>query len=693
MINLGPPAILKYRQDIDGLRAVAVLFVVIFHAFPEWVDGGFIGVDVFFVISGFLISKIVRDGLEEGTFSFSGFYVRRIRRIFPALLLVLVASFICGWFALLADEYKRLGKHIAGGAGFVSNFMFWSETGYFDNSAETKPLLHLWSLGVEEQFYIFWPLLLWLAKRINFSYLALAIVVAITSFCLNLGEVGRDAAAAFYLPQTRMWELLCGGILVFLVSVESADGCSINKSLKRGVATLAYRSTIFKNTKMLRDAISCSGFLLLLCGVFFIKKEYRFPGGWAIVPVLATVLIIAAGPSAWVNRKILSNRLAVWLGLISFPMYLWHWPLLSFARIVEGALPSITIRIVCVAISVALAWATYRFVERPIRFSKPKITILVLFMAGVGFTGYGAYLGNGFEFREANELTQKYAEVYRPTFANNWSAWLDKRCKAVITSPMGLICRFTTNAPKILVIGDSHAAQLAYESIFNGRNDVAVVAAIGCLPFKSLITVDVDDNFDEKAKRCHAIIPAALRIVEQFPSISYVVFASRGPLYIEASGFGDSEMKSHYRIVRGANDVATDNYSRFIEGYVDSINAFLKLEKSVVFVEDVPEIGVKARSCLNDRPFRISNKSLRSCVVSRKVFDERNARYRAAVDAIIQKLDGKIRIFPAYRYFCDETSCSSIKNGTPYYVDDDHLSLAGSRLVFGELLDWLDGGK
>ncbi len=209
----------KYRPDIDGLRAVAVLSVVAFHAFPAWMKGGFIGVDVFFVISGFLITTIIFENLDRGTFSFAEFYARRIKRIFPALLLVLVASFAFGWFSLLADEYKQLGKHIAAGAGFVSNLVLWSELGYFDNSAETKPLLHLWSLGIEEQFYIAWPFFLWLAWKRNFSFLTLTILVAFLSFYLNFNGIKKDAVATFYSPQTRFWELLAGSILAWFPAV------------------------------------------------------------------------------------------------------------------------------------------------------------------------------------------------------------------------------------------------------------------------------------------------------------------------------------------------------------------------------------------------------------------------------------------------------------------------------------------
>lgn len=217
----------KYRPDIDGLRAIAVLSVVIFHAFPNLLKGGFIGVDIFFVISGFLISTIILNGLEKDSFSFVEFYSRRIKRIFPALLLVLIASFVLGWFVLLADEYKQLGKHIAGGAGFVSNFVLWKESGYFDNTSETKPLLHLWSLGIEEQFYIVWPLLLWFVWKQRLNPLTITLIVMLSSFILNISTVQSDAVAAFYSPQTRFWELLTGSILAYVTLNQSINQSKI----------------------------------------------------------------------------------------------------------------------------------------------------------------------------------------------------------------------------------------------------------------------------------------------------------------------------------------------------------------------------------------------------------------------------------------------------------------------------------
>jgi len=206
----------KYRPDIDGLRAIAVLSVVVFHSFPRLISGGFIGVDIFFVISGFLISEIIFSNLEHDSFSLKEFYRRRIRRIFPALILVLFSCLFFGWFVLLADEDKQLGKHIVGGAGFISNVVFWRESGYFDNAAVMKPLLHLWSLAIEEQFYFFWPLLLAVVWKQKWSFLTITAIVAVLSFADNVYIINKDVTAAFFLPIPRFWELMTGGLLAYI---------------------------------------------------------------------------------------------------------------------------------------------------------------------------------------------------------------------------------------------------------------------------------------------------------------------------------------------------------------------------------------------------------------------------------------------------------------------------------------------
>jgi len=347
----------KYRADIDGLRAIAVLSVVGFHAFPDWIFGGFIGVDIFFVISGFLISGIIFGNLEHSSFSYVEFYVRRIKRIFPALILVLVLSFAFGWYVLLPDEFQQLVKHVASGTGFISNFILWYESGYFDNSADTKPLLHLWSLAIEEQFYIFWPLLLGLVWKHKWNFLTLTVSIAVISFALNISTVNNNPIADFYSPLSRFWELMIGGILAYL---------TLHKP---------------QHLPQRPNWQSAIGLLLIAVGILLVNKERAFPGYWALIPGVGAFLIISAGSGAWLNRNLLGNRLIVGIGLISYPLYLWHWPLLVFSKIVVGRNLHVLERIAIIAVSIGLAYLTYRLLENPIRkkstSNKPATVLLI----------------------------------------------------------------------------------------------------------------------------------------------------------------------------------------------------------------------------------------------------------------------------------------------------------------------------
>ena len=331
----------EYRKDIDGLRAVAILSVIGFHSAPGRVPGGFIGVDIFFVISGFLISSIILSSLQQGNFSFTEFYSRRIKRLYPALLLVLFAAFTIGWFLLVADEFRQLGKHIAGGAGFASNLVLWTESSYFDNAAETKPLLHLWSLGVEEQFYIFWPLILWITWKWRINFLMMVLVIIFFSYSVGIYYANTNIVSAFYLPQARFWEFSVGGLLSYV---------KLNKRA-------AYCTSTFAN-----NAFTVFGAVLLVTGIGVINKENLFPGWWVVLPIAGTALLILGGRNAWINRVILSNRALVWIGLISYPLYLWHWLLLSFLRILHGEVAPQRERFLAVLISIFLAWLTYTFI-------------------------------------------------------------------------------------------------------------------------------------------------------------------------------------------------------------------------------------------------------------------------------------------------------------------------------------------
>src|SRR3569833_134401 len=335
-----------YRPDIDGLRAIAVVAVLGFHAFPDAFPGGFTGVDIFFVISGFLISGIILGDLEKGTFTFGQFYARRIRRIFPALALVLAATLFLGWLILSPYEFDQLGGHVAAGAGFISNLLLFHESGYFDTDSALKPLLHLWSLGVEEQYYLVWPLLLFALRRHMSRIFWLILGIAVGSFLLNILLVHRLPSAAFYLLATRCWELMMG-------------------------SSAAYRAMHSTNRSSLpfvvRDGIAIAGLALLALGFALVRDSEDFPGWWALLPTAGALLLIQAGPQAWSNRNLLGNRVVVYVGLISYPLYLWHWPLLTYARILYGEIPPVGVRVGGLILGIALAWATYEFVEKRVR--------------------------------------------------------------------------------------------------------------------------------------------------------------------------------------------------------------------------------------------------------------------------------------------------------------------------------------
>jgi len=384
----------KYRPDIDGLRAIAVLSVVLFHAFPTALRGGFIGVDIFFVISGFLISTIIVGNLEHHSFSFADFYGRRVRRIFPVLLLVLASTFAAGWYMMLAGEFKQLSLHVASGAGFLSNFSFWHESGYFDTSAGTKPLLHLWSLGVEEQFYIVWPGLMWLAWKMRLNLLSVMIVAGLVSLALNINAIHVDPAQAFYSPQTRFWEMVCGSVLAWMTLHRTTAFAAARHCLDGWLGAAVHAGPRPADGSTLRSMQALLGAGLIALGMLLITEERAFPGWWALMPVMGAVLIIAAGPHAWFNRVVLSHRALVEIGLISFPLYLWHWPLLVFARIYERGTPAPALRIGAMAAALLLAWLSYVLVEKRLRSGRhngAKTAVLVALMAAMGAAGYTVY--------------------------------------------------------------------------------------------------------------------------------------------------------------------------------------------------------------------------------------------------------------------------------------------------------------
>jgi peptidoglycan/LPS O-acetylase OafA/YrhL len=432
-----------YRPDIDGLRAVAVAAVMGYHAFPRHVSGGFVGVDIFFVISGFLISGTILRELDAQNFSFARFYARRVRRIFPSLIVVLLASFVLGWVFLIPEEFTSLGKNMFGGAAFSSNIVLLTESSYFDIAAARKALLHLWSLGIEEQFYLLWPLMLVATVRRGRRMPWLIAILLAASFALNIARITTRPDATFYLLDTRAWELLAGCLLATISGVG------------KGVAFADDRSSIFANVCALL------GIGLIAASVFGLTHESSFPGWAALLPTAGAFLLISSD-GAWFNRNVLACEAAVFIGLISYPLYLWHWPLLSFATVVNGGPPAVSTRAAALVGSIVLAWLTYVAIEQPVRFVKSRRTLKTAFscvlMAVVGLVGLVTYERHGFDFR-IPEAVRDIATVNAGT-VDEWRKGQclfetnDDRSKFVES------CIDRNRRPLVFLWGDSIAAAL-----------------------------------------------------------------------------------------------------------------------------------------------------------------------------------------------------------------------------------------
>ncbi|MDI3563926.1 acyltransferase family protein [Bradyrhizobium sp. Arg816] len=446
-----------YKPHVDGLRAVAVSLVVLFHAYPSAFPGGFIGVDIFFVISGYLITGIVARDLRLGRFSLIGFYARRARRIFPALLIVLAATLVVGYRWMLPDAYRQLGIDTVASAAFSANIALMMQSGYFDVESAKKPLLHLWSLGIEEQFYLFWPLVLMMAARRGSILFRASLVLGLASFALNLTLIGTHPVATFYLPFTRAFELFAGGAL--------ALGW-------RGVSEGRWH-----------DATALAGALLICISVATFDSSVPFPGWRAALPVAATLLVLSS-PGAWACRTILSSRPMVSIGLISYPYYLWHWPLLVyFAMIKVNRLTEIE-RGLIICLSLVLAWVTYRAIERPIRFGRGrqlKAACLIAGMAAVAAVGIIVVRWDGFADRLPLEVR---AIASLRTDGTNWRVG---ECLLDLSrqTDYAETCVDRDKHPMILLWGDSTAGALlpglrrAQETQQFG---IAQFTASSCLP-------------------------------------------------------------------------------------------------------------------------------------------------------------------------------------------------------------------
>lgn len=653
----------SYRADIDGLRALAILAVVAYHASASLLPGGFVGVDIFFVISGYLITGIILRDVQAGQFSIAQFYRRRVRRIFPALLVVLASVWVIGWFALLPHEYKELGKHMGSAALFISNFVLWKESGYFDSAAELKPLLHLWSLAVEEQFYLVWPILVWAAWKWHRHVLGLIVGIAVLSLVANIALTPRAAELSFYWPLTRFWELMAGGLLAY-----------------------GERFRPLNFSARLRNCFAWSGMALIALACIYFDKAQPFPGWRALLPVMGATLLIAANNS-WLNRHVLANKPMVAIGLISYPLYLWHWPLLSLLRITEPTAPASMIG-AAVAVSVLLAWLTYRYVESPIRtgrwrVSRSVIRWLVLAMALVGVVGLVTEQRQGFSFRVQDQTMLgdlARLDQFRSTLYPCPPHYRGKGLNWCYTSRQG--------TPSAALFGDSHADHLfpGITTVDEQRNWL-LIGHSSCPPLlriRSYQEGKLDECIDKNTRALEAVLDE--------PAIRTVVVASLGSYYIGRSLSPQHRGKiapEHWVLESTVTaEAGLPRRALFLAGMDRTLTALERAQKQVIFIIDTPDMDFMPERCLV-RPLRLLDADTeRPCAIDKARMLAARSEYLAVV-AELQKRHPNVRFYDPARVLCDATECYAAKPGMLLYRDSHHVSIRGSALLAKDFIGWL----
>lgn len=635
---------IPYRPDIDGLRALAILTVVAYHTLPGVMPGGFIGVDIFFVISGFLISGIILGELRAASFSIAAFYGRRIRRIFPALILVIAATLLIGHFVLFPDEFTELGYDALAGVSFMANLALSHEANYFDVQAAGKPLLHLWSLGIEEQFYIAWPCALWLTRGNGRHGVWLAGAAIAGSFSLNLiglHVLGRENFV-FYSPFTRLWELAGGSLLAMFPA-----------------------KAIIANDKSW--VLAAAGAALIAAALVSINGYDLYPGAAALLPVVGTMALIAAGPNTWINRAILSNKAAVYIGLISFPLYLWHWPLMVFQAMLWPH--SAILRAGAVGLSFLLAALTFRYVERPIRsrYTRPDVRgaitrgLLVanVLMGAVAALTYADRLTRALPASASRVLSARADWEFPSVTA------LDRRGNLIVQG-------IGTDRPLdiTLYIGDSHAQQywprLEYLA-GNGRvamNSLEVASYAGCPPLPGVTRLD-------PSLKCPEFFAQAIQRALS-PQVKVVVFAAWWEWYFLPQVPGSPVAAPIYRVAdstRRPLRIDSPAGREEIDEFGNLVHRLVGAGKRVyVLLSNPTSIALDPLSMVQRITYKVSVPES----IDRQEFEARTEPVIAPLREVARR-NGAGVVDPA-EFLCDPMRCAAaLTEGGPLYKDSNHL--------------------
>ena len=662
---------IEYNPNLDGLRGLSILLVLLFHFFPEIFPFGFIGVDIFFVVSGYLITKIIYQNFNNGKFSLLIFYRNRIRRLLPALIVILIFNLFIGFLFLFPDEYSNLGKHVKSSALYYQNFQLMRELGYWDKSALLKPLLHLWSLSIEEQFYLVWPLIILLLLSVkNKKFIKYSIVI----FCFFLLYISHlfiksNLEKYFYHTIARSWELILGGSIAVNEDELIKLSC-FKKTDKKYIYVLLYASLIFL-------------LLILNIKVYEPLKIFLF--------LIIIVLLILRSLSY--EDYFLSNKILIFFGLISYSLYLWHFSLLSFLFIF--GFNNFWMKLFIMLFSIMISFISLKFIELPFRRIKnvKGILVLLIFIFFIGIIGDHISSLDGWLGRP---IERKY-EVISHEFIRGIPK--EERCidlsLKILNNPIKFdYCRSTTNYQekiKIAIIGDSHADVFGAGLIdFLKKNNVdcVILANSGCPPY---VNSYMGRN-EEEIKNCSLKIKQIYKIINNLNNLKAIIFISRHSIYAKGTGFGDIEgeynKNPHKYFECCKNYDSCDNEYLFLKKMDDTFKYFIDKNIKIFFVLENPEIGFDPKKCIK----RWFLPEPLTCRIPYNVFIERSGKIREEIKKIAEKYNN-IEILDPKEIFCNGVYCNVMINNHTLYIDDDHISLYASELfanlVGGKIIDSL----
>jgi peptidoglycan/LPS O-acetylase OafA/YrhL len=633
-----------YRGEIDGLRAIALLSVILFHASVPYAHGGFIGVDIFFVISGYLITTIIIRLDNFGSAEIVYFYERRIRRIFPALFFMILCILPAALLIMMPDSLKQFGRTMAATAFFVSNIDLWWTQDYFDTAATSKPLLHTWSLAVEEQFYLLFPPVMWLLMRMGRHFAFWAIILAASSSLLLSEWASVNVPSAnFYLAPTRAWELLAGSICAFLLH-------------QRRFAP--------------NEALAAIGLVAIFASISLFTEDTRSPGLITLIPVVGTALVILYGSSGTLTARSLNWPLIRGIGLISYSAYLWHFPVFAFARLYHLTEPASLLMMACIGFSLLMAWFSWRFVEQPFRRNTSPLLASRRALFGSALFAMVATAAVGSVLYLRNGLPERLPKSLQTTLGPLWSSpipGLHVDCVNGFT--LSTRCR-TSNAPEILLWGDSYAMHLVPGLLASEpRLALQQQTSSACPPVAGI--EKLAPHYGKLApwfQNCGDFNSKVLKLAINSPTIKYIVMSSR------FTQLTDKRFRSNAALPIRQEIQIVD---REFQSMVQTLHAS---GKKIVIFSPTPENGGDVGQCFAKDVYfgRSGNK----CAFT----PDHRRQVNASIVSGLAQYTGYIDLAPMV---CPTGVCTGSSNGILLYRDYGHLSQGGSALL-GQKYSWSD---